>query len=78
LDDSFKRNAGLLDIIKEDRGDDDQCKYADDFEPIEHVCSPVEIKQVPPPSLPTNLLLDKYLNPRSAEPYLHKSKVQNL
>ena len=35
LEDSFKRQGGIiqLEAIKEDRGDDDYCKYNDDFEP---------------------------------------------
>lgn len=32
LDESFKKNSAALDIIKEDRGDDDYCMYNDDFE----------------------------------------------
>ncbi len=32
LDDSFKKNSAALDIIKEDRGDEDYCMYNEDFE----------------------------------------------
>lgn len=32
LDDSFKKNSAALDIIKEDRGDEDYCQYNDDFD----------------------------------------------
>jgi len=32
LEESFKKNSAALDVIKEDRGDDEFCKYNDDFE----------------------------------------------
>jgi hypothetical protein len=34
LEESFKKNSAALDIIKEDRLDDEYCKYNDDFEPV--------------------------------------------
>ena len=68
LDESFKRNhLQILDVIKEDR-DDEYCKYQDDFEQLE----PKPLNGL------SKKLLDIYLNPRSAEPHLHKSKILNL
>ncbi len=65
-EESFKKNA--LDVIKEDR-DDDFCKYQDDFEIP-------EVVDIQPLNLKKNIEL--LLNPRSAEPHLHKSKALNL
>jgi len=61
---SFKRNG--LDVIKEDK-DDDFCKYQEDFE----IPEVVDIQ-------PLKKNLELLLNPRSAEPHLHKSKALNL
>jgi hypothetical protein len=79
LDDSFKKNSAALDIIKEDRGDDEYCLYNDDFEGLipdeeekySHGAGSRISKEI-------SHLLDANLNPRSAEPHLHKSKVKNL
>ena len=79
LDDSFKKNSAALDIIKEDRGDDDYCMYNDDFEGMipdeEEKYSLGARSRI---SKEINHILDVNLNPRSAEPHLHKSKVKNL
>ena len=71
LDDSFKKCAvqPLLDPIKEDK-EDEFCKYRDDFEGGED-----EVKMV---GIKNHKILDIYLNPKSAEPHLHKSKAINL
>ena len=61
LDDSFKKYQGLY-PIREDR-DDEFCKYNDDFEPHEEV------------KLSAGKLLEAYMNAKSAEPHLHKSKA---
>jgi hypothetical protein len=77
LDDSLKKNQAALDIIKEDRGDDDYCMYNDDFEGL----IPDEEEKYSLGgggsriSKEINHILDVNLNPRSAEPHLHKSKI---
>lgn len=68
LEDSFKK---MLDPIKEDR-DDDYFKYKDDFEPAD-----IENRVMGIVNL-NNKILEMQLNPRSAEPHLHKTKVLNL
>jgi len=87
LDDSFKRNHIMhLDPIKEDRQDDDYCKYNDDFEPAHYaddeVVSPRKKSSKGYLVLKENAIssniLDVHLNPKSAEPHLVKSKIKNL
>ena len=91
LDDSFKRNPIIhLESIKEDRQDDDYYKYNDDFEPANYAADDEVISTVKKSSkgyhraavkenvIGSNLLLDMHLNPKSAEPHLHKSKIKNL
>jgi hypothetical protein len=82
LDDSFKKNSAALDIIKEDRGDDDYCMYNDDFEGLipdeEEKYSLGGGGSGSRISKEINQILDVNLNPRSAEPHLHKSKIKNL
>ena len=91
LDDSFKRNPIIhLESIKEDRQDDDYYKYNDDFEPANYAADDEVISPVKKSSkgyhraavkenvIGSNLLLDMHLNPKSAEPHLHKSKIKNL
>ena len=91
LDDSFKRNPMIrLESIKEDRQDDEYYKYNDDFEPAvnyaadDEVISPVKKsfkgyhKAIKENAIGSNMLLDMHLNPKSAEPHLHKSKIKNL
>lgn len=82
LDDSFKKNAAALDIIKEDRGDDDYCMYKDDFEGLipdeEEKYSLGGGGSGSRISKEINQIIDVNLNPRSAEPHLHKSKIKNL
>ena len=73
LDDSFKKNANLpIDPIKEDK-DDEFFKYRDDFEGGDN-----EVKMVGIIKKLNHKILDIYLNPKSAEPHLHKSKAVNL
>lgn len=62
-EDSFRKALG---IIKED---EDNQKYPDDFEPVLKEIKLMKINQK---------ILDVHLNPRSAEPHLHKSKALNL
>ena len=89
LDDSFKRNPIIhLESIKEDGQDDDYYKYNDDFEPANYaaddeIISPVKksskgYRVIKENVIGSNMLLDMHLNPKSAEPHLHKSKIKNL
>ena len=88
LEDSFKRQGGIiqLEAIKEDRGDDDYCKYNDDFEPHYPEEQELIVKKkstrggarVVAKENANHPLLDNHLNPKSAEPHLHKSKLKNL
>lgn len=73
LDESFKKYK-VLDIIKEDK-DDDFFKYKEDFEPL---VSEEYKKGLPPTIVNSKMLIDLLMNPRSAEPHLHKSKVLHL
>ena len=73
LDESFKKYK-VLEIIKEDQ-DDDYFKYKEDFEPL---VSEEYKKGLPPNIVNSKILIDLLMNPKSAEPHLHKSKVLNL
>lgn len=73
LDESFKKYKAL-DIIKEDK-DDDFFRYKEDFEPL---ISEEYKKGLPPTIVNSKVLIDLLMNPKSAEPHLHKSKVLNL
>lgn len=76
LEESFKKNSAALDIIKEDRLDDEYCKYNDDFEPV--VVEETKVSAGSKISKEIGSILDIHLNPKSAEPHLHKSKAKNL
>lgn len=80
LEESFKKNSAALDVIKEDRGDDEYCKYNDDFEYMipDEQQEKYSIGAKSRISKEINQVLDASLNPRSAEPHLHKSKIKNL
>lgn len=63
-----------MDPIKEDK-DDDYCKYNEDFEPSDLE----DLKSVGLNIVNSKQLLELLqLNPKSAEPHLHKSKALNL
>lgn len=56
--------------------DDEYCKYNDDFEPV--IVEETKVSVGAKISKEIGSILDIHLNPKSAEPHLHKSKAKNL